>query len=273
MALKFSRFGPFIGCSDYPNCSWTRQLSSASDNDEDAFKARVLGVQPTGDVLMDVFAGLEVSLRQGPYGHYVQLGGNLSRDEGGKGAGDGAKVPEVKQLKVVELREALLERGLETAGRKTELAARLLLAPDLRHLVAQKRVSLPAATAHENLTLPMALRLLSFPLRLGAMPDGAHSGCDVTLANGKFGPYVKLHVQPPAAAEADADAEEAEPPKDVLASLPKEACVYAIALDEAVELLQRRLARGPGRGRGGGRGRGKAAGRGAAKKRQPAKAR
>ena len=104
------------------------------------------------------------------------------------------------------------------------------------------------------------------------MPDGTHSGSDVTLANGKFGPYVKLHVQPAADADADADA---EPPKDVLASLPKDSCIYAIALDEAVELLQRRLARGPGRGRGGGRGRGKAtsarAGRGAAKKRQPAK--
>ena len=105
MALKFSRYGPFIGCSDYPNCSWTRQLSSAGDGDEGAFKARVLGVQPSGDALMDdAFAGLEVSLRKGPYGHYVQLGGNLSRDEGGKGAGDGVKVPEVKQLKVAELR-------------------------------------------------------------------------------------------------------------------------------------------------------------------------
>ena len=149
----------------------------------------------------------------------------------------------------------------------------------MRHLVAQKRVSLPPATAHENVTLPMALRLLSMPLRLGAMPDGAHSGCDVTLAVGKFGPYVKLHaaVQPPDAAEAEAEAEEAEPPKDVLAALPKGSCVYTIALDEAVELLKRRLARGPGRGRGGGRGRGKAqparAGRAAAKQRQPAKAR
>ena len=279
MALKFSRYGPFIGCSEYPNCSWTRQLSSAGDGDEDAFKARVLGVQPSGDALMDdAFAGLEVSLRKGPYGHYVQLGGNLSRDEGGKGAGDGVKVPEVKQLKVAELRQALQERGLDTVGKKPELAARLLLAPDLRHLVAHKRVSLPPATAHENVTLPMALRLLSMPLRLGAMPDGAHSGCDVTLAVGKFGPYVKLHAQPPAAAEADADAEEAEeaePPKDVLAALPKGSCVYTIALDEAVELLKRRLARGPGRGRGRGRGRGKPqparAGRAAAKKRQPAK--
>ena len=50
----------------------------------------------------------------------------------------------------------------------------------------------------------------------------------------------------------------------------RELLVAALDVDdklEAVELLQRRLARGPGRGRGGGRGRGKAparAGRGAA---------
>ena len=254
MQLKFSRYGPFIGCSHYPNCSWTRQLTSEGGDDQP--KARVLGTQPE--------SLLEVSLRQGPYGHYLQLGGNLSREETGAGAGAGsAPLPEVAKLRVTELREQLEARGLETTGRKAELAARLQAAPDLRHLVPQKRVSLPPGTARENVTLPMALRLLELPLQLGKMAEGAHRGANVTLAVGRFGPFVAM--TPVAATNGKADGEAAEPPAAVLASLPKDASIYNFSLDEARVLLERKIQRSAGRGRGRGRGRGQAAGRGAKK--------
>ena len=253
MQLKFSRYGPFIGCSHYPNCSWTRQLMSEGGDDQP--KARVIGTQPESQ--------LEVSLRQGPYGHYVQLGGNLSRDETGGGAGS-APLPEVSKLRVTELREQLEARGLETTGRKAELAGRLLAAPDLRHLVPQKRVSLPPGTARENVTLSMALRLLELPLQLGTMPEGAHHGANVTLAVGRFGPFVAM--TPAAADNGKAGGETAEAPAAVLASLPKDASIYNFSLDEARVLLERKMQRGAGRGRGRGRGRGQAAGRGASAK-------
>ncbi|HJU15048.1 MAG TPA: type I DNA topoisomerase [Stellaceae bacterium] len=63
LGLKLGRFGAFIGCSNYPNCRYTRPL--ALDGEESAAE-RTLGTDPA--------SGLPVLLKKGPYGHYVQLG-------------------------------------------------------------------------------------------------------------------------------------------------------------------------------------------------------
>ena len=69
LGLRLGRHGPFIGCSGYPECRFTRRLSIDGDDDEGADVAagpKVLGLDPE--------TGKEVSLRKGPYGLYVQLG-------------------------------------------------------------------------------------------------------------------------------------------------------------------------------------------------------
>ena len=88
LSLKLShKGGPFIGCSSYPECSYTRSLPTHDDDYiptavEDlgnAFKSmnvaekfgmrgpvRLLGTHPESN--------LEIFVRQGPYGPYIQLG-------------------------------------------------------------------------------------------------------------------------------------------------------------------------------------------------------
>ena len=69
LSLKIGKFGAFIGCSNYPDCRFTRQL--ADGNDKTAAlgsEGKVLGVDPD--------TGLEVTLRSGRFGPYVQLGEN-----------------------------------------------------------------------------------------------------------------------------------------------------------------------------------------------------
>ncbi len=69
LGLKLLRGGPFIGCSNYPDCGYTRPLSVVTgDDDDDA--AMVFPIQ-LGD---DQESGKPVSLRKGPFGCYVQLG-------------------------------------------------------------------------------------------------------------------------------------------------------------------------------------------------------
>ena len=65
LSLKIGRYGAFIGCSNYPDCKFTRpfgQGEAANDTTED----RMLGQDP--DTGMDVF------LKNGRFGPYVQLG-------------------------------------------------------------------------------------------------------------------------------------------------------------------------------------------------------
>ena len=69
LSLKLGRFGSFVGCSNYPECRFTRQLGQSND-DAAASQPRELGVDPE--------TGEKISLRSGRFGPYVQLG------EGGK---------------------------------------------------------------------------------------------------------------------------------------------------------------------------------------------
>jgi DNA topoisomerase-1 len=71
LGLKLGRYGSFIGCSNYPDCQYTRRLAiETGDEQGETLKEgmRVLGEHPD--------TGEEVTVRRGPYGLYVQLGEN-----------------------------------------------------------------------------------------------------------------------------------------------------------------------------------------------------
>src|SRR5206468_4267965 len=62
LGLKLGRFGAFIGCSNYPECRHTRQLSTSGGAAPD----KVLGKDPE--------TGLDVAIKSGRFGTYLQLG-------------------------------------------------------------------------------------------------------------------------------------------------------------------------------------------------------
>jgi len=67
LSLKVGRYGAFIGCSNYPECRFTRQLSKTDGNDAAAAAdGRVVGTDPE--------TGLEVTVNKGRFGPYLQLG-------------------------------------------------------------------------------------------------------------------------------------------------------------------------------------------------------
>ncbi|RTL97396.1 type I DNA topoisomerase [Ancylobacter aquaticus] len=68
LSLKVGKFGAFIGCSNYPECKYTRPLAAQGDDENggEANGTRVLGTDPA--------SGLEVTIRAGRFGTYLQLG-------------------------------------------------------------------------------------------------------------------------------------------------------------------------------------------------------
>jgi DNA topoisomerase-1 len=67
LSLKTSRFGAFVGCSNYPECRYTRAVAApGADGEEGASGDRDLGVDPV--------TGAAISLKIGRFGPYVQLG-------------------------------------------------------------------------------------------------------------------------------------------------------------------------------------------------------
>jgi DNA topoisomerase I len=166
LGLRLGRFGAFIGCSNYPECRYTRPLIPIAGDDghavpADGFNgARVLGEDPA--------TGLPVSLRKGPYGHYVQLGGATDSDS----AAD----------------EATGETDPSPAKAKTKTKGRGKRKPDAGAKQKPKRISLPRGLDPATLDLEKALALLSLPRALGSHPE---TGEAINAGLGRFGPYLR----------------------------------------------------------------------------------
>ena len=74
LSLKLGKFGAFIGCSNYPECKFTRQLAATGVNGDGEGSSED-GGQPGVRVLgEDPESGEQVTLRDGRFGPFVQLG-------------------------------------------------------------------------------------------------------------------------------------------------------------------------------------------------------
>ena len=71
LSLKLGKFGAFIGCSNYPECKYTRTLAASAKGETEGAEGERPGEKPLG---VDPASGEEVSLRDGRFGAYVQLG-------------------------------------------------------------------------------------------------------------------------------------------------------------------------------------------------------
>ena len=66
LMLKLGRFGPFVGCANYPECRYSRALSGDPAEGEERREPIVLGT--------DGETGLVLTLHRGRYGRYIQRG-------------------------------------------------------------------------------------------------------------------------------------------------------------------------------------------------------
>ncbi|MBI2706834.1 MAG: type I DNA topoisomerase [Proteobacteria bacterium] len=76
LGLRLSKFGAFIGCSEYPTCNYTRPLITGEEGEETSQEEpfeRLLGNDPT--------SGLHLKVKKGPYGFYIQWGEATSKKE------------------------------------------------------------------------------------------------------------------------------------------------------------------------------------------------
>ncbi len=92
--LKLGRFGAFVGCTNYPECKFTRQLG-AKPGEGDA-GPRELGLFPGTET--------QVTLRNGRFGPYVQLGEDKKPKRSGLPKGtDPAEVDLAMAVKLLSL--------------------------------------------------------------------------------------------------------------------------------------------------------------------------
>jgi DNA topoisomerase-1 len=218
LSIKLGKFGAFIGCSNYPECRYTRRLGV--DNGEGD------GEQLEGPKLLgnDPATGLPVTLRRGPYGVYVQLGeGNCDKKEKPKRASlpRGLSPADVTLDKAVGLLSLPRTVGTHPETGESIIAGLGRFGPYLKHGDAYK--SLGPDDDLLTIGLNRAVALLAEPAKGRRTPPGKTLGNHpadekpVTLHSGRYGPYVK-HGK-------------------LNATLPRDREPESFTLDEAVALL------------------------------------
>ncbi|MCX7280308.1 MAG: type I DNA topoisomerase [Alphaproteobacteria bacterium] len=181
--LKLGKFGAFIGCTNYPECRFTKQMG-ASEGDA--------GPQDIGE---DPATGEKITLRTGRYGPYVQRGeGDKPKRSGLPQGTDKSDVDLEMSLKLLALPR---EVGLHPEDGKKISANFGRFGPYVAHDGIY--ASLPSPEDVFEIGLNHAVTLLAEkkakgPGRrgaqtlkdLGAAPDGK----PIKVLKGKFGPYV-----------------------------------------------------------------------------------
>jgi DNA topoisomerase-1 len=187
LSLKLGRFGAFVGCSNYPECRFTRKLGQTPGEGGDA-SPRVLGEDPE--------TGEPISLRVGRFGPYVQRG------EGEKPAR--SSIPKGTSAESVDLELALRLLSLpRTIGMHPETNTPITanfgrFGPYVAH--DGKYASLDSPDEVFTVGINRAVTLLAERKAKGggrrqaqALKElGAHpqSGAPIKVLKGKYGPYV-----------------------------------------------------------------------------------
>jgi DNA topoisomerase-1 len=105
LSLKLGRFGAFLGCSNYPDCNYTRKLSGTAATAEDSSEGSETAVQASTEPKIlgsDPKSNEAVSLRKGPYGFYLQWGEQKGKDKPKRVA-----IPRNVNLDSLDLEQAL----------------------------------------------------------------------------------------------------------------------------------------------------------------------
>ena len=225
LSLKTGRFGAFIGCSNYPECRFTRPIA-ASTGDED---------QPAGDreLGQDPATGRTIWLKTGRFGPYVEDAGETPKR---------ASLPKDWPAGVIDLDKALrLLRLPREVGAHPEDGGMILAGigrygPYVQHNGAYANLS--SADEVFDVGLNRAVAVIAEKRAGGgagarggataaALKElGPHpiTGKPVRVLSGRYGPYIKHQA--------------------TNANVPRGADPTAMTLDEAVGLLAAREAMG-----------------------------
>jgi len=220
LSLKVSRFGSFIGCTNYPDCKYTRPFGK---NGADAAPTEdtVLGVDPD--------TGLDVWLKTGRYGPYVQLGEETKPKR--------TSIPKDWPFDSIDLFKALKLLSLPRhIGDHPEDGKKIVGAigrygPYILH--AGVYANLQSADEMFEVGINRAVTLLAEKKAkrgggagaLKELGDHPETKKPVRVMSGRYGPYVKC--------------------EKINATIPKDVDPNDVTMEMAVEYIAAKIAKGP----------------------------
>ncbi|RNJ41142.1 DNA topoisomerase I [Mesorhizobium erdmanii] len=232
LSLKLGKFGAFVGCSNYPECSFTRQLGDAAnpngENGGGDDGTKVLGKDP--------YTAEEITLRSGRFGPYLQRGDGKDAKRSSLPKGwTPETIDHEKALALLALprdigkhpeTSKMISAGLGRYGPfvlHDGTYANLDSIEDVFSIGLNRAVTVIAEKQSKgkggrNGGTPAALK------ELGDHPDG---GGKIVVRDGKYGPYVNFGK--------------------VNATLPKGKDPQSVTIEDALALIAEKEAKGGGK--------------------------
>ncbi|MBW3098914.1 type I DNA topoisomerase [Pseudohoeflea coraliihabitans] len=219
LSLKLGKYGAFVGCSNYPDCNFTRQLTSDPNGQDQAAASN----EPV-DLGKDPHTGEPMTLRNGRFGPYVQRGEGKEAKRASLPKGWAPQtIDHEKALALLQLPRdvgqhpesgKMISAGIGRYGPfvlHDGVYANLESVEDVFSIGLNRAVTLiaekQAKGGGRGRATPTALK------QLGDHPDGGA----VTVRDGRYGPYVNWGK--------------------INATLPKDLAPQDVSMERALELI------------------------------------
>jgi DNA topoisomerase-1 len=232
LSLKLGKYGAFVGCSNYPECGFTRQLGDAANGNGEGVPAE----DGERDLGKDPYTGEPIVLKSGRFGPYVQRGEGKEAKRASLPKGwTPDSIDHERALALLSLPRdvgahpetgKMISAGIGRYGPfvvHDSTYANLESVEDVFSVGINRAVSVLAekqskAGGGRNRGTPAALK------DLGPHPDG---GGSLTVRDGRYGPYVNY--------------------QKVNATLPKGKDPMTVTVDEALTLIAEKAGKSGGR--------------------------
>jgi DNA topoisomerase-1 len=229
LSLRLGKYGAFIGCGNHPECKFTRPLAPSDGEGALPAEGKLLGADPA--------SGQAVTLRNGRFGMFVQLGDGEKPKRGSLPKGwDPETLDLERALKILSLPRdvgAHPEEGGMIVANIGKFGPYILL--------DKLYVNLPGVDDVFEIGLNRAVQMIADKranpgkgrFQRGAQPalkelgESPVTGKPVVVRNGRFGPFIT--------------------DGDVIANMPKDVEPANMTLDIALPILAAKAAAGGGK--------------------------
>lgn len=185
--IKFGKFGVFIGCSNYPQCTYIKSLENSTEEILTDISEEDTLAPPKDSLEFGISeSGLSITAKKGPYGWYIQEGNGKDCKR--------TSIPKNFDISTLDREIALNFLSLPKVLGKDSSTQEEIKVGIGRYgpyvCQGKKYQSIPAEQLF-TISLEEALEQLSSSVKKEATSLGEWNGETITFQTGRYGPYVK----------------------------------------------------------------------------------
>ncbi len=170
LGLNIGRYGPYLSCSNYPECDYRKSV--LNDESDDSLEPQSLGIHPD--------LNEEIIIKSGPYGNYLQCGDKKST------------IP--KGIASVNIEQAIKLLTMPySIGEKDNAEVKVGIGRYGPYLLCDKKYTSIKVEQMFSITIGEAIEVINSKAK-GKQANktlGKYEGEEIQLCNGRYGLYIK----------------------------------------------------------------------------------